>query len=604
MHLLTLEEWITTVLVKALGWTFAHSIWQALIALLTAYAMLAVMKRAKASARYNMLLAISTLFILVVIVTFIYQLRQNKIAEETTGSHITLQILYDHNSTANPVILESKRLLDMLFNYFNQHLPLFVAVWFIIFCVKWLRLSLNLSYVTRISRFESAPVSDEWQQFNHKLKNDLGIRQHVKLLHSNIVKVPLVSGIFKPLILVPAGMLSNMPADVIESILLHELAHIKRNDYLVNVIQSAAETVFFFNPFTAKLSALIREEREACCDAIAINATRNKMSYVQALVTFGEYSSTSAPLLAFAGSKNHLLLRVKRILYNQNKKPGFMEKTILLSSVIMLSVITAFTSIANEKKPVAPVLGEVKTFVRDTVPDNVNENEEVNIDEKEIETRDEPSKGETKQRQKNKREVERRMEKNQKEIEKIQQKLAEIQVNVNTDVQLKNEKVQKQIIELQSKINVQKQKMQLDQQLQMAQLDKAMKAIDLAKIDRDVQQALAAVDMEKLNRETQSATLRALESTKRFDGLTFRSGYMDDAIASILEFLEKNDVGSAKDVKSFTLNNDELTVNGKKQPSTLHQQLKEKYIRDKNDHIIYSNSNGTKSITIQQNDPD
>jgi beta-lactamase regulating signal transducer with metallopeptidase domain len=607
MHLLTLEEWITTVLVKALGWTFAHSIWQALIAVLAAYAMLAVMKRAKASARYNMLLAVSTLFIFVVIITFIYQLRQNQIAEETTGSQITLQILYDHNSAANPVILESKRLLDILFNYFNQHLPLFVAVWFIIFCVKWLRLSLNLSYVSRISRFESAAVSDEWQQFSNKLKTDLGIRQQVKLLHSNIVKVPLVSGIFKPLILVPAGMLSNMPADVIESILLHELAHIKRNDYLVNVIQSAAETIFFFNPFTLKLSALIREEREACCDAIAINATQNKVSYVQALVTFGEYSSTSAPLLAFAGSKNHLLQRVKRILYNQNKKPGFMEKSILLSSVIMLSVITAFTSIANEKKPVPPVSGEVKTFVRDTVPDNVNENEEVNVDEKEIETRDEPSKdepskAENKQRQKNKREVERRMEKNQKELEKIQQKLAEIQVNVNNDVQLKNEKVQKQIIELQSKVNLQNQKIHLDQQLQLAQVDKAMRNINMEKINRDVQQALAAIDMEKLNRETQAATLRALESTKQFDGLTFRSGYMDDAIASILEFLEKNDVGSAKDVKSFTLNNDELTVNGKKQPSALHQQLKEKYIRDKNDHIIYSNSNGTKSITIQQND--
>jgi bla regulator protein blaR1 len=604
MHLLTLEEWITTVLVKALGWTFAHSIWQALIALLAAYAMLAVMKRAKASARYNMLLAVSVLFILVVIITFIYQLAQNQIDEETAGSHITLQkIMYDHNSAAAPVIVESKRILDALFNYFNQHLSLFVAIWFIIFCVKWLRLSLNLSYVNRISRFESAAVSDEWQQFSNKLKNDLGIRQQVKLLHSNIVKVPVMSGIFRPLILVPAGMLTNMPADVIESILLHELAHIRRNDYLVNVIQSAAETIFFFNPFILKLSALIREEREACCDAIAINATQNKVSYVQALVTFGEYSSTSAPLLAFAGSKNQLLQRVKRILYNQNKKPGFMEKSILLSSVIMLSVITAFTSIANEKKPVAPVLGEVKTFVTDTVPDNVNETGEVNADEKEIETTNEPSRAENKHRQKSKREVERRMEKNQKELEKIQQKLAEIQVNVNNDVQFKNEKVQKQIIELQSKINLQNQKMQLDQQLQLAEVDKAMRNIDMEKINRDVQRTLAAVDMEKVNREAQSATLRALESTKQFDRLTFRSGYMDDAIASILEFLEKNDVGNAKDVKSFTLNNEELTVNGKKQAPALHQQLKEKYIRDKNDHIIYSNSNGTKSITIQQNDP-
>jgi bla regulator protein BlaR1 len=603
MYLLTLEEWISTIFIKALGWTFTHSIWQALIALLVAYIMLAAMKKAKAAARYNVLLGVSVLFIVVVVITFIYHLRQNEITEATAATDSALQkILYDENNATIPAILESKRLLDILLKYFNRNVNMFVAVWFIIFCVKWLRLSLNLSYVNRISRFESAAVSEEWQQFHDKLKDTLGVRQHVKLLHSNIVKVPLVSGVFKPLILVPAGMFSNMPADVIESILLHELAHIKRNDYLINVIQSAAETIFFFNPFILKMSALIREEREACCDAIAVNATQNKVSYVQALVTFGEYSSTSAPLLAFAGSKNQLLQRVKRILYNQNNKPGFMEKSILLSSVIMFSVITAFTSIGNETKPAAPVLSEVRTFIIDTVPESVNETEEVNITENDNENRNEPSKAENRQRQKSKRDVERRMEKKQKELEKIQQKLNDIQVTIDKNIQLKNENIQKQLIEIQSNINIQNEKLQTQKELQKTQVDKAMRDIDMEKINRDVQKTLAAVDMEKLNTETQAATFKALEDIK-INGLALRSGYMDDAIASILEFLEENDVADAKDVKSFTLNNAELTVNGKKQASALHQQLKDKYIRDKDDHIIYSNSNGSKSITIKKSDP-
>jgi hypothetical protein len=96
---------------------------------------------------------------------------------------------------------------------------------------------------------------------------------------------------------------------------------------------------------------------------------------VQALVAFGEYSTTSAPLLAFAGSKNQLLQRVKRILYNQNKKPGFMEKSILFSSVIMLSVVTAFSTINNERKPVTPVIGEIKSFIMDTIPGKTNAEE-------------------------------------------------------------------------------------------------------------------------------------------------------------------------------------------------------------------------------------
>jgi hypothetical protein len=402
-----------------------------------------------------------------------------------------------------------------------------------------------------------------------------------------------------------------MPADVIESILLHELAHIKRNDYLVNIIQSVVETVLFFNPFILKLSELIREEREACCDAIAVDATNNKVSYVEALVAFGEYSSTSAPLLAFAGSKNHLLQRAKRILYNQNKKPGFMEKSILLSSVIMLSVITAFTSIRNENKLVTPVAGEIKTFVTDTVPDNVNEDEDVNVNEDveinenehENVNADEPSKAETRKRKKMMRDTEQRMEKKQKEIEKLQRKIDQIRVNINNDVHINNKELQKKMIELQTTIKLQNEKMQADQQMQLAQVDKAMRNIDMEKINRDVEKAMKAVDMERLNRDMQAVTLRSMEQKKLMEGLTLRPGYMNDDVASILEFLEDHDVADAKDIKSFTLNNDELTVNGQKQPGTLHEQLKDRYIKDSGDHIIYSNSNGTKSITIQRNDP-
>src|SRR6185295_5272898 len=141
---------------------------------------------------------------------------------------------------------------------------------------------------------------------------------------------------------------------------------------------------------------------------------------------FGEYSSASAPLLAFAGSKNHLLQRVKRILYNQNKKPGFMEKSILFSSVIMLSVITAFTSIRNENKPLAPEVREIKTFVSDTIPDKVDEN--VNEDQ--------PSRAENRKRKKRMRDTEQKEKENQK-LEQIEQKLQEVQLQFDNDIQLK-----------------------------------------------------------------------------------------------------------------------------------------------------------------------
>ena len=374
MYLLTLEEWITTVLVKAIGWTFSHSLWQGLVALLLAYTALSFMKKAKPVVRYNTLVLISVVFIASVIITLIYTLQSaNTTLLHTTSTSSLGELLNSQSTGSIPAILESKRIIDVMMQYFNKYIEILVAVWFIVFCVKWFRLSLNLNYVNRISRFESAPADEKWQIVFGNLKTKLNISKEISLLQSNIVKVPLVSGVIKPIILVPAGMLANMPADLIESILLHELAHIRRNDYLVNIIQSCIETVFFFNPFLLKLSALIKEEREACCDAIAVEATKNKVSYVQALVACGEYTTSTAPALAFAGSKNHLLQRVKRILYNQNKKPGFMEKSVLFGSVILLTLITAFTTIRSEMKTAIMPVQEIKTTILDTVPDKGKE---------------------------------------------------------------------------------------------------------------------------------------------------------------------------------------------------------------------------------------
>lgn len=598
MYLLSIEEWITTVLVKALGWTFTHSVWQALLALLVAYTVLAAMKKAKPSVRYNLLLATGSLFICGVVVTFIYQLNQNGSAGEGIANYSSLRaLLYNDSSAATPVILESKRIVDVMQTYFNQYLHYFVAVWFIIFCVKWLRLSLSLDYVNRISRFESAQANEEWQTLLIELKNKLGISRTVKLLHSHIVKVPLVTGFIKPIILVPAGMLTNMPAHLIESILLHELAHIRRGDYLVNIFQSAIETIFFFNPFILKLSGMIREEREACCDAIAVDATKNKISYVQALVAFGEYATTSSTMLAFAGSGNHLLQRVKRILYNQNKKPGFMEKSILFGSMIMLSVVTAFTTINSEKKKMTvPLVHEIKYFVPDTIPGEMNAQPPVKTQER--------------KRNKKLRQEQQKLQLKQKELEELQEQLQnvqqEIQFNIDNKVNL-DFKNHEELLKLhENKINF-----HIDMlQEKTAEVDKVMQLLQQEKINESVKLALASKEFEQAQRSALKASEQLLikqsliDSVTRQLNLNINAGYMNDDVARILGFFERNNVAKAKDVKTFTLNEDELIVNGKKQPASLHKELKEKYIGGKGDHIIYSNVGGSKSISIQRNDPD
>src|SRR6202008_3371205 len=113
-------------------------------------------------------------------------------------------------------------------------------------------------------------------------------------------------------ILVPLGLLAALPPSQVETILLHELAHIRRKDYLVNLLQRFSEAVFFFNPALIWISSLIRQEREACCDDIVVSTATHHGNYLKALVSFQEYCLTPPKYAMAIGSKQHYLLnRVK-----------------------------------------------------------------------------------------------------------------------------------------------------------------------------------------------------------------------------------------------------------------------------------------------------
>jgi beta-lactamase regulating signal transducer with metallopeptidase domain len=188
---------------------------------------------------------------------------------------------------------QAKNYLSVFESQVNNHAALVVGIWFVVLCIQCLRLSISLGYTYRIRHYKIYTPPTGWQALCTNLKNGLGIQRNVSLLESGIIKVPLVVGFFKPLILLPVGLLANLPYSQVESILLHELAHIRRSDYLVNLLQTLVETVFFFNPAILWICALIKEEREACCDAVAVDHLDSKSQYIQALVSFQEYTANS-----------------------------------------------------------------------------------------------------------------------------------------------------------------------------------------------------------------------------------------------------------------------------------------------------------------------
>ena len=357
-------------LAGALCNTLVHSLWQGI--LLTAFAGLIIMctRKANSALRYNLLISALMFFAVAVSATFVWQYNRNKPASTTEMQPITkitgneIQPVQTH--------LNNQELLQLpltvrVNNFLSEHHNSIVFIWFLIVCGRCLQLAFGLYGIYRLRRVRVSKVEGHWQQHLRLLADELRIRKAVTLLESGLAKVPMVIGHLKPVILVPIGLLTALSAEEVEAILIHELAHIRRRDYLVNMLQSGMEIVFFFNPAVLWVSKLIKTERENCCDDLAIAQNNNRINYIRALVSCEEYhAAVPAYALGFPGDKNTLLNRVKRLVNNRNYSLNLFEKTVLAVCLVVLGLgVSAFTAreqIQTTLKSVVAVLHhDVKT---------------------------------------------------------------------------------------------------------------------------------------------------------------------------------------------------------------------------------------------------
>ncbi len=155
-----------------------------------------------------------------------------------------------------------------------------------------------------------------------RLARAIGVRRRLKVLDSALVRVPTVIGWLKPVILLPAGLATGLPPHQLEAILAHELAHIRRYDYLVNLLQSLVETLLFYHPAVWFISQRIRAERENCCDDIAVAAGAERLAYAESLLHVAQRCVegraarriSPAPALGAVGKVSQLRSRVGRLL--------------------------------------------------------------------------------------------------------------------------------------------------------------------------------------------------------------------------------------------------------------------------------------------------
>lgn len=331
---------ITGDFVRALGWTILHSMWQAFFIYACLRIVLKLWPQAGARIKYNLsLLSLSGIFTWFLATLYMHVQRLQEAREAVLHFSGTLTPQETVHLTA---VYPSQDPLIWLFPNLELCFPFLVALYITGMAGMIVKLLSDLFQLRKIRTTRIEPMGEAWDKHLDKLAARLQIPRKVKLLISRHVQVPVMLGFLKPLILLPVAMVNNLTEAQLEAVLLHELAHIKRNDYLLNIFQSIVETILFFNPFVWLISKIIRMEREHCCDDLVIASTVQPLQYAHALVALEEYRLTANRLtMAAADSKQHLFHRIKRIMEMKTKHLNYSQKFLAV-----LIIATGLISIA------------------------------------------------------------------------------------------------------------------------------------------------------------------------------------------------------------------------------------------------------------------
>ena len=346
-----LLDLFTSDYVSALGWTLLHSLWQAALLGLVAALGFYLLRRRSAQSRYTLGVAALGAQILASVVTYFYYLPSA--LEKSTATLFTNYQFVGTSTGVSGLAAPLPILLQMQL-WLAMHLNELVVCWLIGVAVLLLRFAGGWIYLERL-RFGSRPVRDGgWQTRFGVLVARLNIGRAVELRETARIVTPMVVGVLRPVVLVPIGLLAGLSVAQVEAILAHELAHIRRHDYLVNLVQSFVEVVFFFHPVLWWLSDRIRVEREHCCDDLAMAVCDDRLSLAHALVRVAEFRAQPALVVAFAANKRQLLSRVRRVLGvaepASRRFAGYLPMAVVLLSLSVGASVYAFQGEKPEDK--------------------------------------------------------------------------------------------------------------------------------------------------------------------------------------------------------------------------------------------------------------
>lgn len=365
-------------LLSALGhsfaWALLHSLWQGLIIYLALFVLLKAIPAASSRVKYNAALAALLLLVLWVGNTWISQYEKLKdytvfiresAGELTPGMTRAVQL--------TPTADGGTSALHFIQSGIDRYFPWVLAIYSIGLLLMIGRLLFDLIQVNRLKNTGTLPDPGSFlAELVQEWADKLGIDRNVQLLLSSRIHVPIMMGVIRPVILLPIATVNNLTEDQLEAILLHELAHIKRFDYLHNIIQAIVETVLFFNPFVWLMSSITRREREHCCDDVVLSCSARPITYATALTNLGYDVPVQGLAQAATGKKGQLFNRIKRIMETNNTNKSYSRPAIVAVvlvafalSMTMLAITPSFAQKSKRKKKVETTT--TSTVVKESV---------------------------------------------------------------------------------------------------------------------------------------------------------------------------------------------------------------------------------------------
>jgi bla regulator protein blaR1 len=321
---------------QSLGWAVLNSLWQ-LALLWVAYQVITAFHKKgtsafKSSLASGLLIAGFTWFVYTFFSVF---------TSSETGEAVMSSLLINTES-GYPIN-----------DWLQKGLPLASVIYLLLLIMPLLRFIRNYRYVQVIRQYGLTKINVEWKIFVNNVSNRMGIKKPVSIWISELVSSPVTIGFLKPVILVPMAAINHLTPQQLEAVLLHELSHIKRYDYLVNLVINFIRTILYFNPFVKAFVKIVEQEREKTCDDMVLQFQYDSHEYATALLMLEKTNHLNKPLIVGSvGNKNDLLHRVELIMgvnkknfFSFNKMAGLLAG---LFCIIGLNVLLAL----NEQRTV------------------------------------------------------------------------------------------------------------------------------------------------------------------------------------------------------------------------------------------------------------